>query len=216
MVANIWVAAADNEVDMVKEHLNTGNFTPNSKDPNGYTPMHAAASYGHIELLRLLMKEGGNVNIQDNEGDTPLHHCEDLKTAKVLVEELKADLSIKNNDDFSALQYMTDEDEFPDIIEYLKQRFYGGEAIEEDSTKQASSLVDSLPAPGNVEGHDIRYSLENEQNAEIDEEKRKQIEAIIHGENPEEGLREFVTKAVQDGMEQFHDESQNNTKKRKE
>ncbi len=38
---------------------------------------HAAAAYGHIELMRYLLDDaGGDVNIVDNDGDTPLHHNE--------------------------------------------------------------------------------------------------------------------------------------------
>lgn len=37
---------------------------------------HAAASWSHIELLRFLLDNGGDVNIVDNEGDTPMHMCE--------------------------------------------------------------------------------------------------------------------------------------------
>ena len=37
---------------------------------------HAAASWGHGELLRYLLENGGDANIGDSDGDTPLHVCE--------------------------------------------------------------------------------------------------------------------------------------------
>lgn len=211
MVSNIWVAAADNQVKIVEGYLSSG-FTANSKDPNGYTPIHAAASYGHIGLLKKLIASGGDINIQDNEGDTPLHHCEDVKTAKCIIEELKGDWKIKNEDGQTALDYKEEDDEFPELIAYLKSIKIGdGEPVETESQPTEDSIVDHLPSPGNVDGHDIRYSIQNEEDGEIDEEKRKQIEAIINGDNPEEALRELVTKAVHEGMAEYRD-----TKRRKD
>lgn len=95
---NIWIAASDNNEAFVRKAIADGKHTPNDKDPNGYTPLHAAASYGHIDLLKYLLGAGGNVNIADNDGDTLLHVTEDLETAKVLVEEYKADWKAKNSD----------------------------------------------------------------------------------------------------------------------
>ena len=95
MVSNIWIAAADNQRQIVEQYINSNEYTPNSKDPNGYTAIHAAASYGHLNLLQYLIEKGGDINIQDNEGDTPLHHVEDLKTAKYIVEKLGASYKIK-------------------------------------------------------------------------------------------------------------------------
>ncbi len=36
----------------------------NAQDENGYSCLHAAASYGHLDLLRYLVQRGGNVNIR--------------------------------------------------------------------------------------------------------------------------------------------------------
>ena len=44
------------------------------------------------QFIAVLDREGGDINIQDNEGDTPLHHVEDLKTAKYIVEEIGSQL----------------------------------------------------------------------------------------------------------------------------
>lgn len=222
MVSNIWVAAADNQVKIVEEYLNSGNFTPNSKDPNGYTPIHAAASYGHIGLLQTLISRGGDINIQDSDGDTPLHHCEDVKTAKIIIEKLNGDWKIKNEEGQTALDAKEEDDEFPELIKYLKGVKYGGQIPEEtekpvetSESNATNDLISNLPIPGNVEGQNIRYSLENEEDSEISEERRKQIEAIINGENPEEALRELVTSAVHEGMSKYREEQTTDSNKRR-
>lgn len=203
MVANIWVAAADNKQDVVLAHLDSGNFTPNSKDPNGYTPMHAAASYGYIDLLKLLIARGGDINIQDTEGDTPLHHVEDLETAKFMVEELKADIKIKNEEGQTAAQYIEEEDEYPEIVQYLRSLLH-------DSSDERTTT--ELPEAGEVDGHNIRYTMEEEQTP-MDDARRKQLEAIVNSENPEEALRELVTSAVRDGLAQYNDPAERDAKR---
>jgi len=47
---------------------------------------HAAASYGHKELINYLLEKGADVNIQDPEGDSPLFVCETVDIVKMLVE----------------------------------------------------------------------------------------------------------------------------------
>ncbi|RLV90147.1 Ankyrin repeat-containing protein [Spathaspora sp. JA1] len=206
MTVNIWVAAADNQREIVEHYISTGIHTANDKDPNGYTSIHAAAAYGHTDLIKYLLEHGGDVNIQDNEGDTPLHHAEDLATAKFLVEECKADYTIKNGDNLTAAEYIEEEGEFPDVAEYLKSV----QGVKVDVT----DFIGTLPGPGNVEGHDIRYTMETDDSASDNlspeelEERRKKIEAILSSENPEEGLRELVKNAVHEGLNQYNQQQE--------
>lgn len=224
MVANIWVAAADNQVDVVAQHLDLGNFSPNSSDPNGYTAIHAAASYGHVELLRLLVQRGGDINVQDNEGDTPLHHTEDTATAKVMVEELAADFKIKNSDGLTAAQYIEEEGEFPELARYLRGLVHDAPERQDSagvsgSVSQDSNFISSLPSPGTVDGHEIRYTMEAdapELTPEEQAERKKKIEAILSCENPEEALRELVRTAVHEGMAQYRDDDEGESKRQKQ
>lgn len=206
MISNIWVAAADNNKDVVLCHLDSGNFNPNSKDPNGYTPIHAAASYGHIDLLKLLIERGGDINIQDREGDTALHHIEDLAVAKLMVEQLNADFKIRNHEGQTAAQYFEEEDEYPEIAQYLRSLLH-------DRPEQ--TVCDSLPHAREMNGHNIHFTMEEEL-APIDDERRKQLEAIVSSENPEEALREFVTSAVRDGLANYNEQDEREVKRSRE
>lgn len=49
--------------------LSTTGTSPNAADENTYTPMHAAASWGHVEVLRYLQQKGGNINLTDEDGE---------------------------------------------------------------------------------------------------------------------------------------------------
>ncbi|KAM9929645.1 hypothetical protein OXX59_001046 [Metschnikowia pulcherrima] len=207
MVSNIWVAAADNQVEIVEKYLTSNEFSANAKDPNGYTPIHAAASYGHLDLLKMLVSNGGDINIQDNEGDTPLHHAEDVVTAKFIVEELKADFKIKNEEGQTAADYIEEEGEYPELAQYLR-------SLSHDKPETINgSALEGLPIPGSVDGHAIRYSME-EDVGDIDPESRRKLEEIANSENPEEALRELVTSAVRKGLSQYENNADEGGNKR--
>ncbi len=219
MAKNIWIAASDGELSVVQQYINSGNFTSNSKDPNGYTPIHAASSYGHLELLRFLISNGGDINIQDNDGETPLHYAEDVDTVKALIEEFKADYTIKNNEGQTVLKYMEEEDEYPEIIKYLKGLGY--EKIVDDlKQKQESNgnsindLISDLSLPSSSE--QIHYTFQNESSmGEFDPEQKKRVEKILNSENPEEGLQRFLQGAFNQQLNQSQEET-SIAKKRRE
>ena len=48
--------------------------------------------------------------------------------------------------------------------------------------------------------------MEDDQ-GEMDEERRKKLEAIVNLENPEEALRDLVTSAVREGLANYKDEN---------
>jgi ankyrin repeat protein len=58
----------------VKRLLSIRNINVNVKDDEyGGTPLHHAAYNGHIEIARLLLQNGAEVNVKSNVGYTPLH-----------------------------------------------------------------------------------------------------------------------------------------------
>eukprot|EP00124_Ichthyophonus_hoferi_P004543 Ihof_evm1s514 gene=Ihof_evmTU1s514 len=65
--------------------IESGKHGINDKDDLGYTPIHAAVSWGHLDLLDYLLANGADPNIGDIDGDTPLHVCERPDIAKIIV-----------------------------------------------------------------------------------------------------------------------------------
>ncbi|KAG6861030.1 hypothetical protein C0995_004733 [Termitomyces sp. Mi166 len=97
-------------------------------------PSHAAASYAQLHVLRFLLARGGNVNITDSDGDTPLYTVEDVQTARFLVEH-GATIDHRNADGISVrlppflppnpnltppqpIQHLSQD--FPDVSAYLQ------------------------------------------------------------------------------------------------
>ena len=100
---NIWIAAADGDESAVLDFLSKDPSAVNSPDENGYTVLHATTSYNHITLLKkLVLEHGGDANIQDHDGDTPLFVAETVEVAKILVEELHANPIHRNRSGLTA------------------------------------------------------------------------------------------------------------------
>ena len=121
---NIWIAASEGNQSLVDEFFQSDStLTPTSKDPNTYTPLHAAASYAHHDLLRWLLKHEraspNDVNITDADGDTPLFVVEDVETARILIEEFEADAKHKNQEGLTAAQNAY-ENGFEDVAQYVR------------------------------------------------------------------------------------------------
>ena len=98
---NVWTAASDGDLDTVRRCIEGGAHQPHTPDEQGYTCLHAAASYGHHELLQyLIARPGVNLNCGDEDGDTPLHVVEDVESCRMLL-AAGADASVRNGDGLS-------------------------------------------------------------------------------------------------------------------
>ncbi len=91
-------AVATGNIEAVKQHIATGTDI-NLKDAlGGSSPLITACLYEQQEIAGLLLKEGANINFQNNDGSTPLHvaafFCKP-EIVKLLLEK-KADKTIKN------------------------------------------------------------------------------------------------------------------------
>ncbi|KAJ2787194.1 hypothetical protein GGI15_000914 [Coemansia interrupta] len=178
-MANIWTAASDGDIDRVRALIEESKDLVNAKDQNGYTPMHAAASWRHIELLKLLVSSGGDVNIKDTDGDTPLHICEDKECALFLLDH-GADPKAENDEGLTPV-HTTLENEATEVTELLCKRL-------------------DIPVPKLEE---IREAEETDEPSDtITDAKLEELSnwlmqnADENGEADEDALREMVTKFV--------------------
>ena len=78
-------------------------------DSNLQTPLHICSTLGLINYMKILIRRGCNVNIQDMNGFTPLHLSLiglQLDTCGLLLETKKIDIMITNNENTSVLAYL--------------------------------------------------------------------------------------------------------------
>ena len=85
-MANIWLAAGEGKLEDVQRYIEQEGVSPNALDDNAYSPLHAAASWNHPEILTYLVEKGGDINITDDDGETPLFVVENVSMARLIVE----------------------------------------------------------------------------------------------------------------------------------
>ncbi|KAM7214490.1 ankyrin repeat-containing protein [Rhypophila decipiens] len=117
--ANPFILAAD-DPNALLALLNDNPSLATDQDSHGYSLVHAAASYNHLDLLRQLIREFSvPVDLRDEDGETALFVVETLDAAKVLVQELALDPKITNDEGQTAREKIESEGEFPDVVRYL-------------------------------------------------------------------------------------------------
>ncbi|KAF8227276.1 ankyrin [Tricholoma matsutake] len=186
-MSNIWVAAGDGDLPRLRHLLDQLGISPNIPDPFTYTPMHAAASYGQLDVLHYLISRGGDVNITDSDGDTPLYTVETIETARFLVEH-GAIVDRTNNHGISPVQHL-DED-FSQVAAYLQSTL----------TSPSSSSSLSTPQPNPPSQH-----IQNIASDHLTSELMASVEDIIQraeadGHDPEEEIRQVVSRTVLQGV----------------
>ncbi|XP_030843124.1 E3 ubiquitin-protein ligase MIB2 [Strongylocentrotus purpuratus] len=93
---------------IVKYLLDHGADPNTTNVKGGRSPLHIGASKNHTQCVRLILGKGGNPNVKDNVGDTPLHDAI-RKTQKEITELLinarNIDLELNNKRGFNPLHH---------------------------------------------------------------------------------------------------------------
>lgn len=193
---NPYILASDNSPSLLPI-LRSNLSLASAQDEHGYSLLHAAASYGHLDLLRTLVREFHvDVNLTDEDGETCLFVAESVEVARCLVEELGADINLRNNDGLVAQESIVNDGSFPLVAAYLE-----GLA---GSVREANHL--SRPPPPLPPNITIKYITMPEQTSSedadvIDPEFKRRIEELatrenFHSEEGQRELRALVTDAI--------------------
>ncbi|TPX11593.1 uncharacterized protein E0L32_007804 [Thyridium curvatum] len=119
MPANPFLLAADNPAALLPL-LREQPQLASQQDEHGYSLVHAAASYNHLDLLRALVSDfGAPVDLRDEDRETALFVVETVEAARCLVEELGLDPAIAGDEGKTARQKIQEEGDFPLVAEYL-------------------------------------------------------------------------------------------------
>uniref|UniRef100_A0A3P8SVP2 Uncharacterized protein n=1 Tax=Amphiprion percula TaxID=161767 RepID=A0A3P8SVP2_AMPPE len=123
----IHMTAANGEVELLEELLgdtdintvNTSNETLLHADNVGHTALHKAASRGHTDIMRVLIKAG--VNAVNQDGLTPLHVAGQQGHADTVIQLLqgKADPKVKDRQGRTALHWAAASQEESRVVDLL-------------------------------------------------------------------------------------------------
>ncbi|XP_043672150.1 osteoclast-stimulating factor 1-like isoform X1 [Vespula pensylvanica] len=78
----LYWAACTGHIDCVKELLSLPNSAINAQNKVGETPLHIAANHGHLDVVNLLLKNGADPFIKNND--------------KLTAKDLSSNIAIKN------------------------------------------------------------------------------------------------------------------------
>ena len=111
-----------------------------AQDSHGYSLLHAAASFAQLDLLRALVQDYHvPVDLVDEDEDTALFTAEDVAVAKILVNELGADLLHRDAENLTARQYIEQEGDFPAVATFLRQIEIARSVNANDGSSKTSS-----------------------------------------------------------------------------
>ena len=97
----LFKAALFDSADILAALLTSQNYNINAADNLGRTALHLFILYGHnLDCFRMLMDAGADVNMQDADGNTPLHFAlneEYYECVDMIVKRKELVPDVKNN-----------------------------------------------------------------------------------------------------------------------
>ena len=124
----LFIAADDGNIELVKKRLARGVPVNAKIDPTGETALHIAANRRNKEVVELLIAEGADVNAKTTVGGyTPLHEVRAKEIAALLIDN-GADVNAIDVNGDTPLDY-TIEVKRNEAADYLRK--HGGKTGEE-------------------------------------------------------------------------------------
>ena len=161
----ILSCAAKNGVPGIVLALLEAGLNPNERDQEGWAPLHDAVRGDHVEVVRLLLRAGADIDVRTlGEGCTPLHIACRFTSVDCVLELLKSGCDLNATDD-----YPYDDD-------WLSSRPSGGRR------KGASRGPGKTPAEVIGLRHRAAAPLVKGRSADPCQDEDEQME-VFHGEN---------------------------------
>lgn len=135
METDIHFVADYNKLKEMKKLLKKGVNINEKDDEFGATPLHGAIAHDNEEMALLLLENGADASIQDNEGLTALHYAAEhnmIHVAKIILKNTPKTINMVSKNDVLPLwtALMNDEEPF-DMIKLLLEngadKNYGAE-----------------------------------------------------------------------------------------
>lgn len=200
---NPFLLAADNSPALLPL-LRENPALASAQDEHGYSLVHAAASYNHLDLLRTLVREFHvDVNLKDEDNETALFVVETPEAAKALIEELAADVQHRNLEGLMAREKIEAEGDFPAVTAYLAtvERSNSDDSVEAVAAAAIPDVINSPP-----EGMKLTVGTMDQAEdvpSQVDPEFRRRIEELAQRadfDTPtgQADLRKLVEDAIMD------------------
>lgn len=99
--------------DNITKLLLNNKANPILKNNKGITPLHCAVINNDIDILILLLihTKSSNIDLEDNNGNTPIHYSKNLEILKLLVNN-SGNINYKNKDGNTVLHLNIEDESF--------------------------------------------------------------------------------------------------------
>ncbi|KFV77460.1 Protein phosphatase 1 regulatory subunit 12B, partial [Struthio camelus australis] len=152
-------ACIDENLDMVKFLVENG-ANVNQQDNEGWTPLHAVASCGYLNIAEYLISHGANVAAVNSEGEVPSDIAEEAAMKDLLLEQVKkqgVDLDLARKEEEQKMLQDARQWLNSGRIEDIKQPRTGATALHVAAAKGYSEVMRLLIQAGfnlNVQDND--------------------------------------------------------------
>ena len=229
---NPFLLAADGNANKLLPLLRSNPLLASIQDDHGYSLLHAAASYNHIELLKTLVYEFKlDANMKDEDGETPLFVVETIEAAQILIEDLGADVMVRNFEGHNAEERLFSEGEHLTIAAFIRESRLRNDSSQmhppHDSDPVSDHPSSNDPFSSDPFSNDLHHPPPNvtvnvgttemaSAQLEADAEFRQRIEELaarddFRSDQGQKQLRGLVTDALRDLST---DESERNLRRR--
>lgn len=135
----VWKRDEDLLRKQIKEH-GTGDI--NEKAENGRTPLIIASINGDVNIAKILIEKGAEIDLKNDKGNTPLilaAYNNHLGMVKYLIQK-KADVKSTNSFGLNALMYAS-QNGYINVVKYLIKNKKVVEDINHQSKKGTTALI---------------------------------------------------------------------------
>lgn len=139
---DIWDAAGSGDLDALQKHIDYGTDLNDKERGNGGTPLIVAAFLGRTAAAKLLIENGANLEVKNNDGSTPLHVAAFFAHPDVvtLLLESGADINARDNLGQTPLDIVSSE--WTEELEQIYNFFAEGLQVELDLERIRAARIE--------------------------------------------------------------------------
>ncbi|XP_062918219.1 protein phosphatase 1 regulatory subunit 12A-like isoform X6 [Mobula hypostoma] len=206
---DVEVARKEEEQQMIqdaRQWLNRGKVEDNRHPKTGASALHVAAAKGYLEVTKLLIQAGFDVNSRDNDGWTPLHaasHWGKEEVCRLLAENL---CNMQTVNKVGQTAFDVADENLLDLLEELQKKQTIQLRIEkEKQTKMEASLIELSNASQQPASRSRRTSISrmsSKDKISIHDKERKTLESAMleHVNDDEEDRKKLNGSSSEEEM----------------
>ncbi|XP_059507895.1 protein phosphatase 1 regulatory subunit 12A-like isoform X6 [Stegostoma tigrinum] len=182
---DVEVARKEEEQRMVqdaRQWLNRGKIEDIRHPKTGASALHVAAAKGYLEVIKLLIQAGFDVNSLDNDGWTPLHaasHWGKEEVCKLLVENL---CNMQAINKVGQTAFDVADENLLEMLEELQKKQAVMKLEKEKQAKMEASLIELSNASQQLPSRTRRTSISrmsSKDKISMHEKERKTLESVM-------------------------------------